>query len=273
MGVPFFSGFYSKDLIINWTCIYENWVAKSVYLLLLSAAFFTTFYSIKILYLAFYSTPRSCLKKVTAVAEDNSWNLIPILILTIFALISGYVFSDLFLGYGANSIFEVQLEKNYFSLVEFINFRKKFLPLFVAMSAVVFFFFFYKYFLNLFAELLKDSRLIFCYTRLQTFFNKKWYFDYFYYYIARFFMHISYNILFKNFDKGLFEKIMVKNVIWSILKLGEKVNFIQTGSLIDYFMYITYLVAILIIIIFAINLNLTILLFLFIFYNLTMVLN
>ncbi|HMP27986.1 MAG TPA: hypothetical protein PKD85_00200 [Saprospiraceae bacterium] len=157
-------------------------------------------------------------------------------ILSFFALASGFIFFDLFVGYGAFHFFEPNLKENYYILLEFLTQRRKFMPLFVAVFSCFCFFFFRKYTLFIFLLSIKSVVWSFLYNRLLTFFNKKWYFDYFYFFIAKSVLYLSYNVLFKNFDKGLLEKVFVKKVVWFILKLGNKIRFVQTGSLTDYLM-------------------------------------
>jgi len=59
MGIPFFTGFYSKDFLLEY--IYNSKISLNSFLYILSilTAFLTAFYSIKILYLTFYKTQKS----------------------------------------------------------------------------------------------------------------------------------------------------------------------------------------------------------------------
>ena len=62
VGTPFFSGFYSKDTIIEAAAEHaheaHNWVATYGYWAVLLGAFVTSFYSFRLLYLTFFGAPR-----------------------------------------------------------------------------------------------------------------------------------------------------------------------------------------------------------------------
>jgi NADH-quinone oxidoreductase subunit L len=62
VGTPFFSGFYSKDTIIEAAKLNAhespNWVASYGYWAVLLGAFVTSFYSFRLLYLTFFGAPR-----------------------------------------------------------------------------------------------------------------------------------------------------------------------------------------------------------------------
>ena len=63
MGFPFLSGFYSKDVILEavWavdkSCFNLTYKFRHIYFLGVLAAFCTSYYSIRLLYLTFLSTP------------------------------------------------------------------------------------------------------------------------------------------------------------------------------------------------------------------------
>jgi NADH:ubiquinone oxidoreductase subunit 5 (subunit L)/multisubunit Na+/H+ antiporter MnhA subunit len=53
MGIPFFSGYYSKDLIIGLACFTQTWVAYFAGDMAVHAAWFTSMYSMKLLLCVF----------------------------------------------------------------------------------------------------------------------------------------------------------------------------------------------------------------------------
>jgi NADH:ubiquinone oxidoreductase subunit 5 (subunit L)/multisubunit Na+/H+ antiporter MnhA subunit len=57
-GIPYLSGYYSKELIINAALLHNSWVGLFVGLILVVSAIFTSFYSAKLIYFVFFSTPR-----------------------------------------------------------------------------------------------------------------------------------------------------------------------------------------------------------------------
>lgn len=88
MGLPFLTGFYSKDLIIE--LIYgEHFLRFALWLGVLSA-FITAFYSFRLLNFTFFNNPQSN-KKYFSHSHEGYWNLrLPLLLLLIFSIIFGY---------------------------------------------------------------------------------------------------------------------------------------------------------------------------------------
>jgi len=58
IGAPFFSGFYSKDMIIEATHASNLIAAPTVYVMLLIGVFVTAFYSFRMFFLVFHGKPR-----------------------------------------------------------------------------------------------------------------------------------------------------------------------------------------------------------------------
>jgi NADH-ubiquinone oxidoreductase chain 5 len=110
IALPFMSGFYSKDFILE--SAYGQFYFSSivVYFVAIIGASFTTLYSIKILYLAFISSPNGLLIDYKNVHEGDIFMSLPLIILAIFSIFFGYISRDVFVGLGSdlfsdNSIF------------------------------------------------------------------------------------------------------------------------------------------------------------------------
>ena len=89
MGFPFLTGFYSKDVILEVAFAKYDIVSFFAYVLGISAAFFTAFYSIRLLFLTFLSGP-SGYHSVIIGAHESPWQMsLPLGIL---------VFPSLFIG-------------------------------------------------------------------------------------------------------------------------------------------------------------------------------
>jgi len=154
---------------------------------------------------------------------------LPMFVLSLFALFSGYLLVDLFLGYGSMLFFEILPHANYYFLIEGLSQVRKLIPLFFVLFAVLFAFLGIKFYLDIFSTFFRSDNRLYLVSRIQTFFSKKWFFDYFYFYIVKFFTFVGYNVLFKNFDKGLLENIFVKKIVWGVVFFGNKVRFMQNG--------------------------------------------
>jgi NADH-quinone oxidoreductase subunit L len=99
-GFPFTSGFVSKDAIIEATYAAHSWVGNYAFVLTLFAAVLTSFYSWRLMFLAFEGRPREP-KEVLAHAHEPPWTMgAPLIVLAIGSLLMGGLFFHLFIGSG-----------------------------------------------------------------------------------------------------------------------------------------------------------------------------
>src|ERR1700755_2212006 len=102
VAIPFMTGFYSKDFIIE--SAYGQYQLSSVVVYFISTigAMFTTLYSVKVLYLTFLSNPNGPLTNYKHAHEGDIFMSLPLIILAIFSIFFGYVTKDIFIGLGSN---------------------------------------------------------------------------------------------------------------------------------------------------------------------------
>jgi NADH-quinone oxidoreductase subunit L len=99
-GFPFTAGFVSKDAIIEATYGAQSWVGNYAFVLTLIAAVLTSFYSWRLMFLAFEGRPREP-KEVLEHAHEPPWTMgLPLVILALGALLLGGLFAHLFIGAG-----------------------------------------------------------------------------------------------------------------------------------------------------------------------------
>ena len=99
-GFPFTAGFVSKDAIIEATYAAQSWVGNYAFVLTLFAAMLTSFYSWRLMFLAFEGKPREP-KEVLEHAHEPPWTMgVPLVILALGALLTGGLFFHLFIGAG-----------------------------------------------------------------------------------------------------------------------------------------------------------------------------
>jgi NADH-quinone oxidoreductase subunit L len=98
-GFPFTAGFYSKDAIIESSFASHATVAGLAYALLVIAAFFTSFYSWRLMFLTFHGEPRASRETMSHVHESPNVMLIPLYLLGLGAIAAGFVFSPYFIGH------------------------------------------------------------------------------------------------------------------------------------------------------------------------------
>ncbi len=112
-GFPFLSGFYSKDAIIEFAFFKHSLVGNFAAYSGIFTAFLTAIYSWRLMFKTFHGkyTNKDLLLK--EIHESPMVMLIPLIILALGAIFSGYLFKDLLIGnesanYWQNSIFFLQ---------------------------------------------------------------------------------------------------------------------------------------------------------------------
>lgn len=111
LGFPFFSGFYSKDKIIelcfnNYFNIIElfpiyKYILFSQFLCLL-AVIFTLIYSVKLLFYIFLNSYNGFRNYLQQLHFSSLFIQLPLLLLSVFSIVSGYLTSDMMVGIGSN---------------------------------------------------------------------------------------------------------------------------------------------------------------------------
>jgi len=98
-GVPYFAGYYSKDMILEAAFAGHGWTAKYAFVCGLLAAFLTAFYSWRLIIMTFHGTPRADRHTMEHVHESPAVMLIPLLGLAVGAIFSGAYFYGDFVGH------------------------------------------------------------------------------------------------------------------------------------------------------------------------------
>ncbi|MEM1020614.1 MAG: NADH-quinone oxidoreductase subunit L [Pseudomonadota bacterium] len=97
-GVPVLSGYYSKDMIIEAAYASHAPAARYAFTMGVIAAFFTAFYSWRLIFLTFFGKTRSDQKTFDAAHESPPVMLIPLLALAVGAVFAGMTFYPYFVG-------------------------------------------------------------------------------------------------------------------------------------------------------------------------------
>lgn len=101
MGFPFLAGFYSKDLIIEFVFSSFRVDAYIIGLLAVLGAFFTAFYSFKVIYLTFVQYPSSYRSYLDHCHDAPVVMYIPLLLLSFLSIFAGFIFKDIVLSPGS----------------------------------------------------------------------------------------------------------------------------------------------------------------------------
>lgn len=239
IALPFMTGFYSKDLILE--SAYGQFFLSStvVYYLATIGAMFTTLYSIKIIYITFLANPHGSITSYKKAHEGDMFISMPLIILAVFSIFFGYIGKDLFIGLGSslyldNALFihplnEIMLNTEFAVPVFF-----KLLPLLFTLSLCV---------LSLtISELTPDVLTKFKFTLIG--------YNMFGFFNQRFFIEMLYNKYLINIvlklggqtskviDKGSIELLGPYGLEKSLKALSEKLNSLNTGVIPTYALYI-----------------------------------
>src|SRR6201996_1723117 len=103
-GFPLFAGYFSKDAIIESAYASQNPVGTYAYVLTVVAAGLTSFYSWRLIFKTFFGEPHDE-EHYEAAHESPLWMLIPIGVLAIGSIFSGFPFKGLFAGPGVEEFF------------------------------------------------------------------------------------------------------------------------------------------------------------------------
>jgi NADH-ubiquinone oxidoreductase chain 5 len=242
VAIPFMTGFYSKDFILESAFGQYHLSSIIVYFIATIGAMFTTLYSVKVLYLTFLTNPNGPIvnyKKGHAAHEADIFMSIPLIILAIFSIFFGYITKDIFLGLGSdffsdNSLFihpvhEIMLDTE-FAVPTFF----KLLPLFftIALSFISILF------TEFYPKLLINFKLSTLGYNIFGFFNQRFLIEMYYNeYISGIVLKLGGQTT-KVMDKGSVEIFGPFGLERKLTSLSKSINGLSTGVVTSYALYI-----------------------------------
>ena len=235
-GFPFLSGFYSKDVILE--LAFSKYQHQGLFAFIFGSlsAFFTSFYSSRLLFLTFGQQNNNFRYNVLKINEGNSQLVLPLIFLVIGSIFSGYFLKDMFLGFG--SIFFSSSIVNISSRLIF--FDMEFIPLSIKILPTIFGFFGFSVVFFIY-NTLKFNRINKINLWFYSFLNNKWYFDHIYnYYIGYFLLALSFNICYKTIDKGFLEYFGASKSSNIIFQMSRFNLYFETGILYNYLFLIIF---------------------------------
>jgi len=239
LAIPFLSGFYSKDLILELAYGQYSFSGTYAYILGSVTAGITAFYSFRLISLVFLTSPNGQKQSYLNSHESNLAVIIPLFILALFSIGIGYVFSDSFVGMGSdffgNSMFihpnNVALVEAEFSLPLVIKQLPAILSILGAGLAIILY--------NRNPEFVISLTENSLGRKAYSFLNGKYYFDVIYnHYIISNGFKLGYTIS-KEIDRGVIEFLGPFGLSNTFSSLGMSISKLDTGVVTTYALYIT----------------------------------
>jgi NADH-ubiquinone oxidoreductase chain 5 len=239
VAIPFMTGFYSKDFILESAYGQFFFSSTAVYFIATIGAMFTTLYSVKVLYLTFLTNPNGPLVSYRQAHEGNLFINIPLIVLAIFSIFFGYICKDIFIGlatnfYSDNSLFiqpchEIMLDTEFAVVTIF-----KLLPFIFTLSLSII--------SLILSEFLPKSLINFKFSKsgynIFSFFNQRFLIELFYNkYITEAILKLggqTTNVI----DKGSVELLGPYGLEKGLVSVSRNIEKLSTGVITTYALYI-----------------------------------
>ena len=138
IGIPYLTGFYSKDIIPEILLVNGNIISYWGFILSLLATLLTVSYSIKLIYWTFFSTTYFGLKiNLMNIHRITLLEKIVLFCLSIFSIFIGFVMRDHFIGLGSNYLTPSLLYSNIYNDSEFLSLFYKIIILLVLVVGLI----------------------------------------------------------------------------------------------------------------------------------------
>ncbi len=232
VGIPFFSGYYSKDLILELIYLGDNNFKGYIFLSGVIAVLFTSLYSLRLLIYVFHGETNSDEKVLAHIHESPKIMIWPLVILSFFSIFFGMFTHDYFFGFNAVNLwsdhFSINSELNDKSLIDTIPILIKKSPLFMIFCGIFLSYLVYSP-LKKFLPILKNKLIL-----IYNFFSKKWYIDEIYnFFIIKPIIFLGKGC-WKSIDIDLIDNLGPNGISNLIKKFGNMVSNFQSGFLYHY---------------------------------------
>jgi NADH-ubiquinone oxidoreductase chain 5 len=238
MALPWLTGFYSKDMIIEMGYATYSVSGHAAYWIGTISAGLTAFYSLRLLSLTFLTYPNAS-KSVYLHTHDAPFIvMIPLTILSILSIFFGYVASDLYVGMGSDFLSDsLFIHPSHISMVEAhfsLPLLSKLLPVIFSLFSAGLALYLYNMSPNFLISLTGSS---FGRT-MYRFFNGKYYVDVIYnHYIINGSLQLGY-IISKVLDRGVIELVGPNGLSSSLTVGSQDIAKLDTGNLTSYALYL-----------------------------------
>jgi NADH-quinone oxidoreductase subunit L len=231
-GIPLFSGYYSKDTILEADWAAGTAVGRYAWVLCVVAAFMTAFYISRLMFMTFHGEPRAG-EETMHHAHESPWVMvIPLLVLATGAVFFGFVGYDFFVGHERVSFWKSSIlvlpELDSLAKVEEIPQLVRYTPLVLGVAGIATAYVFYVIAKTLPVRLASRLRALYL------FLLNKWYFDEFYDWL---FVRPAMTIgdgLWKSGDGAVIDGLGPDGVAAVTRDLAQQASRLQTGYLYHY---------------------------------------
>lgn len=225
-GIPYFAGYYSKDAILETAFLSGTDLAYFAFILGLFVAFLTAFYSWRLIFLTFHGAAQANDKVMAHVHESPLVMLLPLAVLSLGAIFSGYFLNDYFIGHLAHTFWHdsIAIVGHHHDLPLEVMIA----PLICAVSGIVLAYLIYGNNRHLADAISK------LFNPLYTFLKNKWYFDELYHIL--FIRHaLAWGGMFWQVgDKNIIDRFGPDGVSSFSLTLSRITSRLQTGYVYHY---------------------------------------
>ena len=228
-GVPFFAGYYSKDMILESAFADHSWFGEFAFWLGIAAALMTAFYSARLLFMTFHGKPRADQETMDHIHESPPVMLVPLMILAAGAIFAGYLGYESFVGHHQvwGESIKVLAANDTVTAAHHVPLWVKKLPIVMGVLGLFLGWVFY----NRFTSLPAISTKIF--KPLHALFFNKWFFDEFYH-KTLVLPAIWFGQLFWKSDKNIVDGFGPDGVSKSSYKFAGVLSRFQSGYVFQY---------------------------------------
>ena len=176
-GFPLFSGFYSKDAIIEYSYLSGTTLGYLASFIVILTAFLTSVYSWRLIFKTFHGNFNNKQISYNDLHESPLIMIVPLILLSIGAIFSGFIFKEVFIGEGSSNFWNSSI---FFLEPLSIDHPPRWFimltPILVTISIPFSYLIFVKY-KSILPKIIEENR------PLYLFLKNKWYFDEFYEFI------------------------------------------------------------------------------------------
>ena len=231
-GVPFFAGYFSKDMILESAFAAETGIGYYAFWLGIAAAIMTAFYSWRLLFLTFHGASRADEKVLAHVHESPKVMTIPLILLALGAIFSGYIGVQLGMidadGAFWNGSIVVLAKHNVLEAAHHVPAWVKGLPLVVGAVGIAIAYVMYMRWPGLPGRIVAQCRPVYL------FLLNKWYFDELYEIVFVRAANYLGRGLWKSGDGSVIDGVGPDGIAAAVLDLARRATRLQTGYLYHY---------------------------------------